>query len=618
MIAPNGQPAKIACWLALGLAWFLSAEPPMVLGQQTEPTAAEQSAPRDAVASLIDRLVEKGVLKSDEARELLASANEQDVVIDLITRLAKKGVLEDKDATELVASAQEEAKAAAQRAEPKMPELPAPVEGEVRVTYIPEVVRSQIRDELRSEVLEQAREERWADPRMVPDWVTGLDLDADIRVRWEAALFPEGNVNTGAFPDFNEINTGDPFDIAGNIFSPQHNVDADRNRFRLRARFGLESDLGENWTMGMGFASGSDNSPVSTNQTLGSSGGNFSKYQLWLDKAYLAYQAFGEQDRDLKFLTGRFDNPFFSTDILWDPDIHFDGFALLGHAKVNEWMKPFGSAGVFPVYNSAFNFATNNPSKFSSYNKFLYALQGGVEFDLDKDIVAKVAVGYYNFDNAEGRKSSPFDPLVDLVGDTDESRPSFAQRGNSYFPLRDIVRFYDLDGVTPLPQEQYFGLATPFELLSFTGRVDFNRFDPIQISLIGEYIRNLDWDPAQIEALGVVNNRGPDDALGNMGLYAGGDTAWTTEIVFGAPAFEQAGDWRFGIGYRYVESDALIDAFTNSDFGGGGTNLEGFTISAAIALQKKISLGLSWMSADSVVGPKYSNDIFQLDLSQKF
>lgn len=614
----NRKPRKTANWIALAAGLVLSAGLPPVFSQQPagSPDSARGTTP-DAVSSLIQRLVEKGVLEANDAKELAALSGDSNVVVRLINRLANKGVLETAEATNLLASAKKESQAVEAHAEQSTQELPAPVAGEVRVTYIPEVVRSQIRDELRQEVMSQARQERWADPRMVPDWVQGMDVDADLRIRWEAMLYPEGNVNTGAFPDFNRINTGDPFDVAGSVFSPQQNVDTDRNRFRLRARFGFESDLGNNWVMGMGLATGSDTSPVTTNQTLGSGGGNFSKYQLWLDKAYLAYQTSGDPDRDLEFVTGRFENPFLSTDILFDPDLRFDGFAVLGRTKVNDWLAPFATAGVFPVFNSALNFATNNPAKFSSYNKFLYAIQGGLEFDLDKDMKAKVAVGYYNFDDVQGKRSSPFDPLVDLAGDTDESRPSFAQKGNSYFPLRNISRFYDLNG-DPLPQEQYFGLASPFQLLSLSGRIDLNHFDPVQISLQAEFIRNVAWNPADVEALGVINNRGPDDPVGNLGPYIGGDTAWITQVVFGSAAFEQAGDWRVGIGYKRIESDAVMDAFNDSDFGMGGTNLEGFTLSGAIALQKKLTLGLSWLSADSIVGPKFSNDVFQVDLSQKF
>src|SRR4029079_13893707 len=122
---------------------------------------------------------------------------------------------------------------------------PLPSEDEsVRVTYIPETVKAQLREELKQEVMSTARNENWAAPRLFPDWVSRIKLFGDIRVRYEGTFFPMGNDNTGAFPNFNAINTGPPFDVSGTVFSPQLNVDQDSHRIRLRARLGLEADLG--------------------------------------------------------------------------------------------------------------------------------------------------------------------------------------------------------------------------------------------------------------------------------------------------------------------------------------------------------------------------------------
>ncbi len=63
------------------------------------------------------------------------------------------------------------------------PALVAGPNDTVRVTYIPEVVKKQMRDEIEQEVLAQAREENWAAPRTFPDWVSRIRLFGDIRVR---------------------------------------------------------------------------------------------------------------------------------------------------------------------------------------------------------------------------------------------------------------------------------------------------------------------------------------------------------------------------------------------------------------------------------------------------
>src|SRR5678816_979949 len=104
-----------------------------------------------------------------------------------------------------------------------------------------------------------ARNENWAAPRLFPDWVSRIKLFGDIRVRYEGAFFPMGNDNTGAFPNFNAINTGPPFDVSGTVFSPQLNVDQDRHRIRLRARLGLEADLGNGFSVGLRLATGESN-----------------------------------------------------------------------------------------------------------------------------------------------------------------------------------------------------------------------------------------------------------------------------------------------------------------------------------------------------------------------
>ena len=86
----------------------------------------------------------------------------------------------------------------------------------------------------------------------------------------------------------------------------------------------------------------------------------------------------------------------------------------------------------------------------------------------------------------------------------------------------------------------------------------------------------------------------------------------------GSDPLEKFGDWQANFGYRYVESDAVVDGFTDSDFGGGGTNLQGYTLGGFMALSPAVRLGLRWMSADEVAGPPLSTDVLQLDLNAKF
>jgi hypothetical protein len=457
-------------------------------------------------------------------------------------------------------------------------------------------------------VLAQARDERWAAPRSFPEWVSRYTLFGDLRLRGEGIFYPTGNDNTGAFPNFNAINTGSPFDVTGTVFSPQSNVDRDRQRERIRVRLGADIDLGEGYTAGVRIATGENSSPVTTNQSLGSAGG-FSKYAVWLDRAFLKYRAGG-----WAVTAGRFDNPFFAAgQMVFDEDLGFDGVAATAKFAAREKLKPFATLGVFPVFNSALNFSTIQPAKFKSQDKWLLGGQLGSDAQLAKNVTAKFGAAYYYFQNIAGKLSSPFTPITAQDnGDTDETRPAFAQSGNTYFPIRNIVPNV-LNNFGTTNQFQYFGLATPFHELVLNGRVDYNGLEPVQLSLIGEWVNNLAYHRGAIRKK-AVNNLGAK----GTGDFIGGNNGWNFEFKLGSAALAQRGDWTASLGYRYLESDAVVDGFTDSDFGNGGTNLEGFTLGGAYALSRRTWLGLRWMSTNNIAGPRYKNDILQFDFNGKF
>ncbi len=549
----------------------------------------------NAVVNLVNLLVERGIIAAGDAAGLIRQAEDEAALINEQTRIMSDA------AAQVSAAAAEEV---------------AYNPDDIRVTYIPETVRMQIRDELKRDIMDQAIAENWAAPRSMPEWTQRITLFGDIRARHESIFFPEGNDNTGSFPSFNSINTGSPFDTAGFVFSPQQNVDTDRQRQRLRVRMGLRADLGDGFTAGLRIATGNDSSPVSTNQTLGADGG-FSKYSLWLDRGYIKFDAGPTADRKVTLTIGRFDNPFFSSDVMWDDDLGFDGIALQGRYEVVRGVTPYFNAGAFPIFNTAFNFATNQPSKFESNDKYVYAIQGGVDVQAHRLVNFKAGAAYYKFHNVEGELSEPFVPLTSSdAGNTDHTRPLFAQKGNTYMALRNILPV-PANNFGATNQFQYYGLASRFEPFVLTGKIDFNAFEPITISVFGEYIKNTAFDSSEIESK-AVNNRGSGASEDSVGRFDGGDTAWIVGVRAGSLLMNKRWDWTVGANYRYVESDAVVDGFTDSDFGLGGTNVEGYSVFGQLALSNRVIMGIRWMASDEITGPPLRNDVLQIDLSAKF
>lgn len=620
--------------------FLVLAQEPALPGPLLAETAATGSAVSSSPTAPISADPSAQVLPdpNSAAPQQILSTPSQNVTLNLINRLVQKGVLTHAEASDLIKGAEEDAafaKAQAQAlaetqaavlAQNAMPPV-QPDSDEVRVTYIPEAVKTQIRDQLRTEVMAQARAQNWAAPNAVPEWTQRIKVFGDLRTMYQGFSYPDGNDNTGVFPNFNFINTGTPFDVAGNIFSPQLNVDKHRDTYLMRMRVGFDIDLEDGFTAGIRFATGSTNTPVSTNQAMaaagpGGQGGNFSKYQLWLDRAFVKYDASLSENTHIAFFLGRFDNLFMtSSEIMWDEDVALDGVAFKLDQKWDSDFKTWLSGGAFTVFNTALNFPDNSPNKAASYDKYLFAAQFGVEFKPAEKVEVKMGIAYYDWKNIEGRLSDPFVPRnATDAGSTDNSRPLFAQKGNTYRLIRNITPVAgdpstggNYNGT--VNQFQYFGLATPFRQIAWTGRVDFNYWEPIQVSLLGEYVKNLAFNRSAINSIAVNNRTG-----GGSGNFAGGDTAWYAGVNVGKPytLFEQRGDWNVGLGYRYVESDAVVDGFTDSNFGGGGTNMKGYTLTAAMALSKRTAVRVYYMTAAQIAGPTLRSDVVMFDLTARF
>ena len=89
---------------------------------------------------------------------------------------------------------------------------PAPVpaggvaNGVQTIPYIPQVVRDQIKEELRAELGTQAQAQGWSAPGQTPEWTRGITLSGDIRVRGEGVFMDDNNADI--FVDYGAINGG--------------------------------------------------------------------------------------------------------------------------------------------------------------------------------------------------------------------------------------------------------------------------------------------------------------------------------------------------------------------------------------------------------------------------
>jgi hypothetical protein len=89
-------------------------------------------------------------------------------------------------------------------------------------------------------------------------------------------------------------------------------------------------------------------------------------------------------------------------------------------------------------------------------------------------------------------------------------------------------------------------------------------------------------------------------------------------VLFGEPDPRERWEWNITAGYKYLQPDAVLDAFNDQYFHLGGTNAKGYFVKASMGLFHDTWLEARWFSANEVYGPPLAIDVFQLDLYTAF
>ena len=118
----------------------------------------------------------------------------------------------------------------------------------------------------------------------------------------------------------------------------------DRNRARVRARFGFDGQLSEDFVGGIYIATGSLGDPTTTNETFTNF---FDRKTIGLDRGYITYNPIAH--RWLSLTGGKFAFPWQRTSLTFDPDINPEGFdAKLSFDLTTAGpLKNFTAQGVF-------------------------------------------------------------------------------------------------------------------------------------------------------------------------------------------------------------------------------------------------------------------------------
>jgi hypothetical protein len=218
----------------------------------------------------------------------------------------------------------------------------------------------------------------------------------------------------------------------------------------------------------------------------------------------------------------------------------------------------------------------------------LYAGQLGVQVPIAENSYFRLASAYYAFRNILGLRNAP-DSRV-----TDYTAPALLARGNTLFDIRN-----DLNPATNL-----FALASEYEIAALTAQLDFGAFGKNRLIVTADYLENRAYDQAAVEAH--FGQPRPPRVKGHQ-----------VELSLGRPILKAA-DWRVFAAYRYLERDAVLDAFTDSDFALGGTDSEGYFVGFDLGVTRNTWVTAKWLSSNEIDDPPLSIDVLQLDLNTRF
>jgi hypothetical protein len=529
-------------------------------------------------------LAAPGVRAADDTGQRQSVEELRNTVVNLLQALVDKGLLTREQAQQLVKQAQDKAAADAEAAAARNAAQAKEEENAVRVPYVPQIVKDEISQQVAAEVKPVVEADLQKQNRALPDWLARVSVFGDVTVRGQADWYPSDN-SLNELLNYNNVNA------AGGITKaafPFMDTTYDLYELRVRARLGAEADLTDNLRAYIRLSSGSLTNvnlvAGSESQTLGQYG---ARYAVGIDEAYLDWDSSGRTTLPVvTIMGGRIPNPWFSpTELEYARDLTFEGIAdttRLGWGEGGlDRSHLYLTVGGFPMLVAPLQ---------ASGDKWMVGAQLGthLRFNDGADHV-RLAGAYYDYIKVTGELNAPNSTLLNYTA------PPFVQWGNTMF---DISNSTD-------PTVNLFALAAHFRIADVAAQYE-HRFSRYSLTLSAQGARNLAYNLGEIEA----ESGQPISSPQNKGYVA--------ELSLGDLAVDRFGKWRAAVGYRYVQSDAVLDAWTDADFHQGGTNAAGYYFWTSFGLAYNTYLRLRYLSGNEITGPRYGLDILQIDVGTRF
>lgn len=307
----------------------------------------------------------------------------------------------------------------------------------------------------------------------------------------------------------------------GEEFNSSNEEARTRNRYKIT--FGVKTEADDFYT-DLAFAMGDKGR--SDNATFGGSNGVNSKETLFVKRAMIGWNATDW----LTLEAGRIKNPLYTTQMVWDGDLTFEGLAEkldFNFGDVNVFANFVQSQykGDYKDFNFKNDQVTNN----------ILAFQGGAKFKITDDVKAKAAVTFTKYTNG-------------AVG-TDNST-------------------------------QYL------KTIEVPAEVSFNTSGTIGYKVFGDYAYNIDGDDRCKALTNNACNSGNEDTAWLLG-------AQIASVQDPKGKKSTKGDWKAKLWYQSVGAFSLDPNAVDSDFMDSRVNMEGVVFKGEYNLRDNVFLNFS-------------------------
>lgn len=378
--------------------------------------------------------------------------------------------------------------------------------------------------------------------------------------------------------------------------------DEQRDRARYKLTLGVKTESGAFYTdlaMAMGANGRSDNATFGKSATANIN----DKEGLFVKRAVVGWKATDW----LTVEAGRMNNPLYTTPMVWDADLNFEGLAEMAKFKA-------GNADIFLTaaqasYQGDRKSFNGTPIVASTTTTELFAFQGGAKYAINDNTSAKAALTYTTYNH----NTAPNNPIA--------ASKVFQPGLNNTLNSAVTATGY---GVNDL------------DTIEIPAEVNWMASSNIGVRVFGDYAYNTSGSDRFNAAVAATAAGAARTA---MSVAGNDDAAWLLGVAIGSAkdlkAFEgnkmAKGDWSARIWYQDVGAYSIDANAVDSDFMDSRVNMKGTTFKAQYNIQDNVyanfayghatrkngALGTGGAAQDLALNLD-SFDLLQLDLTYKF